>query len=185
MTGQMSSAHSSWDSVYQQTSESVSPCWNSVYASYVRGLQRVKLYQAVQNWETVVSLTIDGLISLSPMTLPRASGLGSLRLDGAGSATILTDYAKDRPGHAPMWREAACSGSPMTNRFTLPLSYRAGLSVYCQWPLQEAHRQIGRMVELRTEFPIGSATRRAPAGVTVADLLREAVPTQSMEVGEI
>lgn len=184
MIGQMSSAHGSWDSVGQQTSESVSPCWNSVYASYVRGLQRVKLFRSVQDWETLASLTIDGLITTRPMTLSPSLGLGGLRLDGEGPATILTDYAKDRPGHAPLWRQAALVHS--TERtFTLPLTYRAGLSAYNHWPLAEAHRQIGRMVELNTPFPIGSVTRRSPAGVTVADLLREAIPTHSMGIRDL
>lgn len=182
MIGQMSSAHSTWDSVEQQSKESVSPCWNSVYASYVRGLQRVKLYQSIQDWDTVASLTIDGFVSTAPTSVSDAGGLGVLRLDGEGPATILTDYAKDRPGHAPMWRAAAATDPTKLDHFTLPLRYRAGLGMYNQpgMTLKAAHEQLGKMAELRTEFPIGSVTRRTAARITVSDLLRESVLTYSM-----
>jgi len=187
MIGQFSSSHEHTDAVSLQVTTTVSPAWNPVYASYVRGMQRVKLFQDVKNWDTIAGLTIDGMLSLAPMELGPGTGqLGALRLDSQGTCTILTDYAKDRPGKAGQWRQAA-QEHPTQSGFLLPLTYRAGLRVYNQPGLSqaEAHRELGRWQTMNPEFPIGSCTRRTPVGVTTRDLLRDVVLTQSMDVGEL
>lgn len=186
MIGQLSSVHGHWDSVEAKASVSVSPCWNSVYASYVRGLQRVKLFQTVPDWTNVCGLTIDGFISAKPLTVRHASSLGELRLDGQGPCTIFSDYAKDRPGKPLKWREAA-ETYPAERGFLMPMSYYPGLSAYNTSGVNcfDAHKNIGRKMELWPEIPIGSCTRIVSPAVTTRDLLAGPIPTRSMDVAEI
>ena len=135
--------------------------------------------------EHIVGLTIDGILSTAPANQAPGDKRGELRLEGTGPATILSDYIKDRPGKAPVWREAA-ELTGQGKEFSREFHYYARLGTFRQYRNpNEAYSKLGLLQTMRPTFPIGSVVRQTPPTAQIGDYLNTAIPTSVQHIDEM
>lgn len=180
---------STYDDINPKTGEVkevASATFNPIYIAHLLSEARVRLYNAailLGDRQQLVSLTVDGILSLKEVAMPKDRESGKLRYVGGGEALIVTDYYKDKPTMPSKYREMLLySGNG--HKFRMAAEVYRGLEVFNRKEGIDAHLELGKSDVISWDVRIGSAVRHTPR-ITAEDLLRYSYPTDVMEVMDL